>query len=299
MDNFTIPPYDNKRDYYCQTFNISQMISKMTNKPEKTLYHAIEFDPFIGNKDAVHLMIMYKCDNLDLLKDKEYCGNILNYCKPIVIYGEGTAPFILPKEAGMIWGSNDTNFAALSVHYKGQNSAVNKMDNSGFRVYFTPNLRPNNAGNMVIGKLHNQLKIAPNMTSITINDTCSMGCTRKNISPDGINIFATLLHGHQYLKQIRSDIIYANGTVDNTTLRDDNFKFNHQMFTYWKQPIKIHPGDSFKTFCTYDTEGISNYTIGGYHTEKFGNEMCYVLLAFYPRENGLSYCFEEPEICLK
>ena len=95
------------------------------------------------------------------------------------------------------------------------------------------------------------------------------------------------LHGHLSLRKIRTDITYSNGTIDSTTLREDNFKFDNQKYVYLNNPIKISPGDSLKTYCEYDTSNLDNPVKGG---EASTEEMCYAFINFYPRERGPSIC---------
>ena len=94
---------------------------------------------------------------------------------------------------------------------------------------------------------------------------------------DSIYLFTVFLHGHTFLRKIRTEIYFADGTVDNTTLREDNFVFNDQKNVYLDKPIKISPGDQMKIVFECDMNKTNEIIKGG---ESTSNEMFYSFLSF-------------------
>ncbi len=75
---------------------------------------------------------------------------------------------------------------------------------------------------------------------------------------------------HLYGKKLVTEH-YRCGVKIGELGRIDNYEFNNQQSYYFEKPIKVLPGDSLVTKCTYDTTGALNDVVGG---ESTADEMC-------------------------
>ena len=78
-------------------------------------------------------------------------------------------------------------------HWTNKHHVDHWYDSSGLTLYYTPHLRPNDAGVMVIGQ--DFLEIPPGVNSITMSGSCSSECTQRFMHAD-INVMAVLNHMH-------------------------------------------------------------------------------------------------------
>ena len=59
----------------------------------------------------------------------------------LYVWAVGGSNFYLPEQAGFPMGPSGTQYAILQIHYDNPDHLANVWDSSGFRVYYTPNLR--------------------------------------------------------------------------------------------------------------------------------------------------------------
>ena len=76
-----------------------------------------------------------------------------------------------------------TNFHHIDHYY----------DSSGIKMYYTPNLRPNDAGVVTIGQMF--LEIPPAVSSLVTSGVCSSKCTEKYYKSP-LKVVAGLNHMH-------------------------------------------------------------------------------------------------------
>ena len=116
----------------------------------------------------------------------------------LYVWAIGGTNFYLPEEAGFPMGPSGTQYAILQIHYDNPDLLDNVWDNSGFRLYYTPNLRQYDAGILEVGTF--DIVIPPGESAYKVGDVyegCPSECTTQNI-PEGseITIFASMLHAH-------------------------------------------------------------------------------------------------------
>lgn len=75
-------------------------------------------------------------------------------------------------------------------------------------------------------------------------------------------------------------------------LQDNNYDFNYQQSRFLTQEVKILPGDSLITECTYSTTNRTKPTLGGYATTE---EMCLAFIFYYPKID-LAGCYSMPPV---
>ena len=79
------------------------------------------------------------------------------------------------------------------MHWNNPLLVDNYRDSSGLTLHMTPNLRPNEAGMMLIGQ--STLVIPPGREKFTANSTCSSECTEKKMKG---NIYLTGALNHMH-----------------------------------------------------------------------------------------------------
>jgi hypothetical protein len=280
----------NKRTTYaCQYFKIDEMLKSQKGYKTIPKLHAYKFEPVIKSK-FVHHMIIYSC-----LSPKAYmegiqdCLNSMDmYCtQPVALSGMSTSSMEMPPLAGYMWGVEYTQVVMLEMHYDNPD-LITGEDTSGFNVYYTPQLRKYNMGTAILGYPENKIIIEPRKSSVALSDSCPSSCTSK-WNPIGINIVFALLHGHNLLKKTRLEITNSTtGLTDSSTFKTDNYDFGSQYINILNTPMHIHPGDSFKMICDYNSSNTTELTVGG---KGSNNEMCYAFVGYYPAEVGFNMCY--------
>lgn len=274
--------------YACRNFDITEMIQEITGKPKDTAYHAIAFQPIIDKEDFLHHLIVMSCDeDLNVSNEIFECplSTTTNCNKVLFGWGLGSGNYVLPNNVGLLWGVAENKKITMQFHYNNPSLIKGVKDSTAINVYFTSNLRKYDSATMIQGVPTETITIPAQRKSFTISNTCESQCTET--MKGAIYIFSVFLHGHTYLRKIRTEINFADGTIDDTSFRDDNFIFNNQKYVYLENPVKISPGDQMKTICEYDTTSTKQTVKGG---ESTSNEMCLAFLNYYQRENGLATC---------
>ena len=78
-------------------------------------------------------------------------------------------------------------------HWTNMQHVDHYYDSSGIKMYYTPRLRPNDAGVLTIGQAY--LEIPPAMPSVIKGGVCSSACTRKYFKSP-LKVVAGLNHMH-------------------------------------------------------------------------------------------------------
>jgi len=145
MPSYVIPAQ--KTTYTCNSFHIP------TTEAEGDR-HVIRIDPIISPNSTTHAhhLLVHICANssADSYANIYYnnpgecvspLGSTTTGCRSL-LYGwaVGMGPFIIPEEAGyrMGYGSNGFQFMVIEFHYDNPTLAAGVVDNSGFRIYYTP-----------------------------------------------------------------------------------------------------------------------------------------------------------------
>jgi len=286
FNNYLLPVNDTV--YSCMNYDITKMAAETTKLPYGTIYHAVAYEPIVDNSEFMHHIVMFSCDsNIQIQPEPYKCRALPRECTKIQFeWAPGSGIYQLPNEVGILWGVSENRNIILQYHYDNPKKKSGAIDSTFVNVYFTTKLRQYDAATTSLGYPTPFIKIPSNNKAYTIGDTCSEPCTK--FMKGDINVFSVFLHGHNYLRKIRTEIIYANGTIDNTTMIENNYRFDHQKYIYFKNPIKITPKDKLLTYCTYDTSNSTDEVLGG---DSSSEEMCFNFMSYYPRENGLTQCY--------
>nr|XP_022338364.1 dopamine beta-hydroxylase-like [Crassostrea virginica] len=265
--------------YVCQQLQV----------PDLETYHAVAFEPLIGNKVAVHHMLLFGCDHDLGSFDPHQCGEADTSCRAWMSqYSLGVrGPICLPEDVGARFGKDSFKNLLLQVHWNNQNLSANFSDDSGFRIYYTTRLRKYDLGNVQIGQ--NDIAIQP-FSETTINGSCSPQCT--GIFPHSIYLTRTYIHMHYLGIKGRLDL-FRNGSLQTVIATDDQYVYDKSPIHNHMTPIEVQAGDEVRLSCTFNSRDGERKKHRVIH---FGEgseaEMCYAFVSYYPRISGFDQCIQ-------
>ncbi|XP_077987007.1 dopamine beta-hydroxylase-like [Glandiceps talaboti] len=266
--------------YWCSTH-------KLPDLPAKN--HIIRFESVITpeNEGLVHHMEVFLCEE-DVTEmynapcQTENKPKPIESCKHVLgAWAMGAEPFVYPKEAGVpLGGEGFAKYVVLEVHYNNPDLRKGAIDTSGMRFYYTPNLRPHDAGIMELGLIYtSKMAIPPQSEGFILDGYCTPGCTKEGLSQDGIQVFASQLHTH--LTGVAVWTRHIRNGVELQKLNEDKHYSSHfQEIRLLKKQVSVLPGDLLITSCRYKTMDRENVTLGGFGIE---DEMCVNYIHYYPR----------------
>ncbi|VVC40493.1 Copper type II, ascorbate-dependent monooxygenase-like, C-terminal,DOMON domain,Copper type II [Cinara cedri] len=276
--------------YWCKIFKAPKVIKKN---------HIVGFLPLLNTdtRHLIHHMILYECDGgpntmekYVTLKGAQCYGNGMpedwDKCvSPVVTWGMGSDGQFLPDHIGVPITGRDVYYM-LEVHY--DNPTLRKvMDNSGLRVYYTENLRANDAGVMAVGTAVSPIHIVPpKQSAYRTASLCDKDCTNVIFPEQGIKITSVLLHAHLASRQLRLRHVRHDQEMS-TIVKDNHYDYNYQQARELTNEVTVYPGDELITECVYNTADRPQLTHGGYSTKQ---EMCLAFVTYYPR-TPLASCF--------
>ncbi len=276
-----------RTNYYCQYFNIKQLLEEKYGKKDIPKHHAVKFQPDIKSKEVHHILIFSCHTDQEYTPETQECSAGMNYlCTSVIALTSPAADDITtPPEAGFVWGYDDTKVVWMEIHYDNPELKTDVVDTSGFKIHYTDELRKYNMGVTITGYQHEKLKLEPGKKSQLIEAPCMTKCWSQ-INTQGINVAFVFLHGHKLLKKVRMEIT-QDGKLDDTTFKTDYYDFNVQYLKTLDKHMHLKPDAKVSTFCDYDTSDQTKEVLGGDGTD---NEMCYGFIGYYPREFGMSVC---------
>ncbi len=252
-------------DYVCFEFTV----------PVDALTHITGFTPYLDNSLYVHHFVVtlldqptgqqgYSCYDLD--------GDLAWAWAP------GIEDFAYPDDVGLLVGDKgDSVTFRVQVHYNNPLGTPNQFDSSGLDVHWTKDLRPNNAGTLVVAQV-NGFVIPPGQPNYEHEVRCTAQMTSA-ILTGPINVIGSALHAHEIGKALFGEH-WVGGQLSQVFNQDDPYSFEYQ--NYKEVSLTISPGDEIVTRCFYDSSNKTEPTYGG---EGTSDEMCWNTLVYYPREN--------------
>lgn len=267
--------------YVCQQFKV----------PDNETYHAVSFEPLIGNKDAVHHILVFGCDFQMNSYSPHPCTNIDNRCRTwLVKWDVGMQGEItMPEEAGVRFGKGSFKHLLLQIHWNNPNLLVNSTDNSGMRIYYTNRLRPYDVGNFQIGQ--NKIEIPPVSRDVVITGSCSSTCTSLML-PHPIYITSIYLHMHD-LGWSTSLVVRKGRETIHKVVEDTQYDYQHPVVHNLPVPYEVSPGEEIRLSCVYNSKDGHRYRN---HTVSWGQgssaEMCYAFIRYYPHIMGFDQCIQ-------
>uniref|UniRef100_A0A1B8XY04 DOMON domain-containing protein n=1 Tax=Xenopus tropicalis TaxID=8364 RepID=A0A1B8XY04_XENTR len=275
---FLIPEEDTT--YACSFIPLPQVATK---------HHIVKYEVNIDPQSdgIVHHILIYACDaNAEIVPEVGDCyGSDIRYSQCLnVMFGwaVGGEDFFYPEIAGVSIGTKyDPQYVRLEIHYSNFDGISGIRDNSGIRVFYTPELRQLDAGILMAGVLTFPIQfIPPGAEAFRSYGLCDTGMIPQSLDePTGdLTAYAFLLHAHLTAHGIRL-LHYRNGTHIGSLGEDKSYDFGFQQIRYFPKPIDIKMGDQIVVECTGSTMDRDSVTYGGPSSL---NEMCLGFLFYYP-----------------
>jgi hypothetical protein len=256
-------------DYECFAFTVTTT---------RAVEHAIEFQPFIDNRQHVHhaLLFLYPHinPNTGLVNtpnpDGPYgCLGLVNGADLIGGWFPGRGTDHLPTNVGV--PVHDSDQIVLQMHY--DSVTMPGIDNSGIRVLLASQAGMIDAGLFWTGYVWSNPLQANAMETRT--STC--------VLPGDMVLFADIPHMHRHGTHIEFEV-QPGGTGPFQTVRDvPGWNFDDQPIYPVLDPVtqqqgwQLHAGDIVRTTCWWQV-GADPIAWG----EGSGNEMCYNFMYHYP-----------------
>jgi hypothetical protein len=190
----------------------------------------------------------------------------------------GVPPQAMPAECGFAISSGTYRYVEIQTHYDnvfGVN--IGELDESGVAFYVTSQLREHNCGVVQFGDpqliLGTQFEQGKTKTSFTCPSTCV---------PEGITMFASLLHMHYIGYQMWTDI-YSGDTKLEELDRVDFWNATLQPVTTFSREVQSE--ESFQTHCIHNSpEGEEIWGSAS------NDEMCIHFVHYYPAVESFQHC---------
>jgi hypothetical protein len=200
-------------------------------------------------------------------------------------WAPGQGEFELPTDVGYLVGDAPGGEVTvrLQVHYNNPLGVTGMLDNSGFDMWVTNDLRPNSAGTLVFGDTFG-ISIPPGQEAYEYVMTCPSSTTANRFEHE-IHVFGSSMHAHEIGSVLYTEV-WRDGEFAYELNRDDPYLFDSQHIKFVDEIMM--PGDEIRNHCFYDSTERGGVTLGGPGTE---NEMCWDTIMYYPKfSNGFDVC---------
>ena len=278
--------------YYCTTFEV----------PSDQIYHGISFEPILDNLNVIHHMLIFGCSEdaaRDIGKPGE-CGMSSATCREMLGgWTLGLHGTCSPPEAGFRFGKGTFRHFQMQVHWNNPEHTSTYTDTSGMKVHYTPKLRQNDLGLILLGQRN--LKIPANTPSTTATSTCAPTCTNHLLSTGTVFVTRSIIHMHLLGKQGTIDLTDGNN-VTTRILNEPVYDYNTPKWTDHRPYIKLNRDATLRTTCTFDSSGKNKTTYYGDGTD---DEMCFGYLQYFPKRGDIhctqygtkDFCFSDSTVC--
>ncbi|KAA0189759.1 DBH-like monooxygenase protein-like [Hyalella azteca] len=299
-----LPP-DKKTFYWCHIEKIPQLAKK---------HHYIGFSMIYGNnsKTFLHHSVAFECRSNDPKRPASdiyeqnvghagyecYTPSMPDHFKTCetffinwAIGGEGE---LLPQTVGVPIGEQygGADYLLIQTHYDNPHLKRDITVAFSMDIYYTENLRPNEAGNFAVGHAINfGLTIPPKTPLWVTAGHCSEHCTRQAFPPTGINVFMVFLHAHYLARAIRVRH-FRDGEELPLLAEDSHFAADFQQSRKLSEEVSLRPGDHITVECDYQSTDRDTATFSGWEAK---DEMCQAFISYYPRVD-LALCRSTPTV---
>jgi len=199
-------------------------------------------------------------------------------------------------------GAGAPHFVLLQTHIDNPNSQTDLYERGwGFRLFYTPTLRPIEGGSFGFYSGTPLVGIPPQMEDFGVMSECNDDTTATAF-PEGIYIDSVFSHMHYCGRTSKLEIIRNFGSDRNAnwtqlpnvwdmTHYDSNWQGSRKL----KAPgYRLEAGDRLRVHCSYNTMTKNEPTRNG---EGYDDEMCINYLVYYPlrtEPRPISICAEFP-----
>nr|KAG5700456.1 hypothetical protein BaRGS_013943 [Batillaria attramentaria] len=254
--------------------------------PDDQEYHLIATKPYIDNPNVMHHMGLMTCgDHAPETPEPQHCGMGFPGCSSLIaLWTLGMSGQCIDPQTGFLFGKGHARRVALQFHWTNVHHVDHWDDASGLTIFFTPRLRRYNAGMAIWGQEF--LEIPPGQPIVTASGGCSADCTRNHVLSSPIYVTTALNHMHYLGTAGKTEIIRTNGSVDNLAT-DRPYGYDNPHLHEFPNPVPVYPGDEVRVHCEYSSLSRGGSTMWG---EGTNDEMCYVIVSYYPAESFSGFC---------
>jgi len=247
------------------------------------------------NLTFINHMILYGCKTPPRasMMEEPYLCSLSDYgCTSILaIWAPGFTGLCYPNEYGIAFGmGSGYTYAALEVIYNNPQQHTGLQHGPvGFKLYYTSNIRQNNA--MIVMTGQEYIKIPPHQSEMTVSGTCVSECTQL-LPQVNYSISFAILHMH-LLGQSGTVEILKDHQRQETIVNQTNYDYYQPASNMFDPPIQFQPGDEIRTNCVYSSLSKNTITTWGLSAEF---EMCYSFVLIYPAVDNFDYCMQWQDI---
>jgi hypothetical protein len=263
--------------------------------PSDKKYHIVHYEP-ITNSKLLHHGVAYSCgagNAAEALKltnkgpfDRFKIDMLCEQFYMLLASSSSNSQWTAPVDAGLPMGTPDRSVVAIELHYNNPEGLTGQKDKgSGFRLYYTGDLRPHDVGLITLTQL--VLNIPPGVAALPANvSVCPSQCTKRFKGP------LTLLDGFFHMHGLGKSIItrrYRNGRELLPLGELHSWDYGYQGNTpIGPEGRTLLPGDILTLQCTFDSRGRNNWTHSGPGTT---DEMCFHWISYYPAQADMGMCY--------
>jgi hypothetical protein len=256
--------------YVCYGFELDTATKK----------HITGIAPKIDNDKVVHHILLMQADApVDGTPVECAEGSIARY-RMLYAWAPGVGSFELPKEAGLPAEPGKGHYV-VQIHYNSVNlKGASGVDNSGFDLCTSTELRPNDADVLAFGSMKFTI---PPKSKHDITASWKIPAFLSEVRAIG-----TFPHMHQLGKSLSTTLVRADGsTADLGT--NPAFDFDNQFFLPLPNVV-IKAGDTVKTRCVWENPSSNPVGFG----ENTNDEMCYGFTMYYPKLTSTMWSWAAP-----
>lgn len=239
--------------------------------------HVIAGAPRVDNTKVVHHILLFQSDTA-VNGTPQPCGGGSRGWRLVTGWAPGGKNFELPPEAGYAEEAGTTHWV-IQIHYNNAQGLSGEVDETGFDLCTTDQLRPNDADIMATGTV--QIDLPPHATTTT---TCDLSVPQEL---GNITVLSAWAHMHrlgsaEYAKRVR-------GGQDTMMLDVPNYSFSTGGGATGIK-IDLAAGDTIQTMCKWQNTGDTTVRFG----EGTGDEMCFAFLTYYPKITTTRFHWSAP-----
>lgn len=252
--------------------------------PSSQVLHKIKESIILDNKEVLHHMFVFFCfnDSQDGNRVGEgpyECSGNESRCTRVGMWAVGPEESCMPPYIGVEYDFTGMENVVVKIeaHYD-NSSGRSHQDQSGIRLFLTPELRPLSAETAILGVMtqDKNFEIPPQQQEYPLTNVCP-GEATLNL-PHPIYIYAFGPHMHLFGHTLYTDH-YRCGEKIGEIGRINAYEFDNQQKYMLSEPVKVLPGDTLVTTCIYNSMSSNVSLVGG---EETTDEMCLNFVEFYP-----------------
>jgi hypothetical protein len=239
-----------------------------------TFQAGIDADKFVrrievvqDNRQVLHHIVFLRDSGKNAPTEPHNCVGMPPDSEYLYAWAPGTGPIQFPDGGFRIQPGEQF---VVQIHYNNGAKVPNVKDSSGIR--------------MIVGEPAGTEygMIAPGPLAFVVPGKTVKDVTGSCVLTGDWKVLAGMPHMHENGKDFEQVVIRADGTEE-PFIRLENWSFETQLF--YGLPVELKAGDTLKTTCTFDNQGLGAVTSG----PRTQDEMCFNFMYVTPPP-GDRYC---------